>query len=271
MSNYTLAEINIYPIKSLGGVSLQASPIDDRGLRYDRRWMLVDASGTFLSQRQHAIMALLQVRVQEQGLVVAHKQQLHTPLAIPFEPQTDRVIQATVWDDTCAAVEVSDEANAWFSDVLQMPARLVFMPQATQRLVDDRYAHNGEVVNFADGYPFMMIGQASLDDINARLAAPIPMNRFRPNLVFSGGAPFEEDTWNEFRVGEAAFRAAKPCARCTVITLDQETGIKGPEPLKTLASFRQLNNKIMVGQNLVHTKGGTLHVGDPLEVLSRKV
>lgn len=270
MGNYTLTEINIYPIKSLGGVSLQASPIDDRGLRYDRRWMLVDASGEFLSQRQHAIMALLQVQVEEQGLLVTHKQNLHAPLSIPFEPQADRVIQAAVWDDTCEAVEVSEEANAWFSDVLQMPARLVFMPQATQRMVDDRYAHNSEIVSFADGYPFLMIGQASLDNINARLAAPIPMNRFRPNLVFSGGTPFEEDTWSEFRVGEAAFRAAKPCARCTVVTIDQETGLKSAEPLKTLADFRQRNNKIMVGQNLVHTKGGTLHVGDTLEVLSRK-
>ncbi|MCC9168165.1 MOSC domain-containing protein [Pontibacter harenae] len=270
MASYILSELNIYPIKSLGGISLKEATVTAKGLEYDRRWMLVDATGNFLSQRQHAITTLLQVQLQEQGLLVTHKQGLFAPLHVPFQPESDKTFDVIVWDDTCQAIEVSAEATEWFSKVLQMPARLVYMPDNTQRKVDERYAFNDEVVSFADGYPFLMIGQSSLDDINSRLAAPIPMNRFRPNLVFTGGAPFEEDTWSEFNVGEAAFRVAKPCARCVVTTIDQETGMKSPEPLKTLASYRQVNNKIMVGQNLVHTSSGILRVGDELEVLTRK-
>ncbi|QCR23646.1 MOSC domain-containing protein [Pontibacter sp. SGAir0037] len=270
MNNYTLTEINIYPIKSLGGISLQEAQIEDRGLRYDRRWMLVDETGRFLSQRQHGIMALLQVHLQDEGLLVTHKHEKYTPLLIPFSPKTEERVQVSVWDDTCEAVIVAAEANEWFTNVLQMPARLVYMPLDTKRKVDERYAFEEEVVSFADGYPFLMIGQASLDDLNLRLAEPVPMNRFRPNLVFSGGTPFIEDTWDEFSIGEAAFRAAKPCARCVVVTINQETGNKSAEPLKTLATFRQKNNKIMVGQNLLLTKGSKVMVGDKVDVVTTK-
>lgn len=251
---------------------MQVAEVEDRGLRYDRRWMLVDAQGKFLTQRQHAQMALLQVSLQQEGLLVRHRQETITPLSIPFEasaPSQDKV-EVRVWDDTVLAEEVSAEANAWFTEALGMHARLVRMPEQSLRQVDPRYATQGEIVSFADGYPFLIIGQASLDDLNSRLERPVPMDRFRPNFVFRGGVPFEEDTWVDFTIGGQPFKGVKPCARCILTTVDQETAVKSPEPLRTLATYRQQNNKVMFGQNLLHSATGTLRVGDAVEVLSRK-
>lgn len=268
MADLYLSEIFVYPIKSLGGISLQAAEVEDRGLRYDRRWMLVDGKGHFLTQRKHAQMALLQVSLQEDGLLVSHKQGLLEPLYIPFEEEHVRQneLQVTVWEDTVQALEVNASTSAWFSKALGMPARLVRMPQESHRLVDPDYAAHGELVSFADGYPFLIIGQASLGDLNSRLEAPVPMNRFRPNFVFRGGLPFEEDSWKSFSIGGLTFHAVKPCARCVLTTIDQQTAEKGAEPLRTLASYRLVNNKVMFGQNLLHTGTGPVQVGDRIEV-----
>lgn len=267
---YTLSEINIYPIKSLGGIQVQEAEVQERGLAHDRRWMLVDPAGKFLTQRQHAQMALLQVSLQPDGLLISHKEGIRQPLLVPFAPQLNTEVQVTIWDDTCTALEVSEEANNWFTDALQMEARLVYMPDNTTRRVDEQYALDEEIVSFADGYPFLLIGQSSLDDLNSRLPEAIPMNRFRPNFVVTGGEPFEEDTWNNFTIGSIDFRAAKPCARCVVTTIDQATAEKSAEPLRTLSGYRLINNKVMFGQNLVHTHHGLLRVGDQVEVLKRK-
>ena len=270
MAVYTISEINIYPIKSLGGFSVERAQVEDRGLQYDRRWMLVDAHGNFLTQRQHAHMAMLQVHLQDQGLLVTHKQEAVEPLFIPFEPQTNNTLRVTVWDDACDAVEVSADVSEWFSQTLGMSARLVMMPAQTARKVDPTYAHQDELVSFADAFPLLLIGQSSLDDLNSRLAEPVPMNRFRPNLVFTGGAPFAEDEIDEFKIGNMPFRAAKPCARCVVTTIDQQSAYKSAEPLKTLSTYRLRNNKVMFGQNLLHAGTGEIKVGDKLEVLHKK-
>ncbi len=265
-----LSAIYIYPIKSLGGIRLDAAEVEARGLRYDRRWMLVDDKGQFLTQRQHAQMALLQVSLQPEGLEVRHKQGLLDPLYIPFttEELSGQKLQVTIWEDTVPAQEVSEGMSAWFTAALGMPARLVHMPPQTQRPVDPEYAAGGEVVSFADGYPFLIIGQAALDDLNSRLEQPVPMDQFRPNFVFEGGAPFAEDSWREFMIGKQSFRAVKPCARCVVTTINQATAEKSPEPLRTLATYRQQRNKIMFGQNLLPDSAGMLQVGDVLQVLS---
>ncbi|GAA4433881.1 MOSC domain-containing protein [Pontibacter saemangeumensis] len=273
MADLYLSDIYIYPIKSLGGIRVQTAEVEARGLRYDRRWMLVDGKGLFLTQRQHAQMALLQVSLQPEGLEVHHKQGKLKPLYIPFAESegSGHELQVTVWDDTVPALEASPGISAWFTDALGMPARLVHMPPQTRRLVDTAYAANGEVVSFADGYPFLLIGQAALDDLNSRLAQPVLMNQFRPSLVFRGGAPFAEDGWGEFTIGNQSFRAVKPCARCVVTTINQATAEKSPEPLRTLAAYRQQRNKIMFGQNLLpNGTTGTLQVGDKLIVLSQK-
>lgn len=266
MKDLQLQEIYIYPIKSLGGISVPEAEVQQTGFKYDRRWMLTDSEGNFLSQRTFPQMALLQVNIDVYGLLVTHKNNLLSPLTIPFNTPFEKKATVNIWDDVCTASEVSDIANEWFSHALHMPVRLVYMPSDTQRLVDENYANNKEIVSFADAYPFMIIGQSSLDDLNQRLDQPVPMNRFRPNLVFTGGAPYCEDTIDTFSIGDVTFTAVKPCARCVLITIDQGLATKGKEPLKTLSAFRTQKNKIMFGQNLLHKGAGIIKAGDKIEV-----
>ncbi|MFT4031611.1 MAG: MOSC domain-containing protein [Siphonobacter sp.] len=253
---YILSEIWVYPIKSLGGIRVSEAVVQARGLQYDRRWMLVDESGIFLSQRTFPEMALLQVELTADELIVSHKQRALSPLRIPLQFVPASSLSVRVWDDELPAQHVNNEADAWFSQALDRSCRLVYQSEQTQRYVDTKYAHHSEITSFADGYPFMIIGQSSLNDLNSRLSEPLPMNRFRPNLVFTGGFPFVEDRWYEFRIGQQTFFSVKPCARCVLTTVNQETAQKGKEPLKTLSQYRNWNKKIIFGQNLL--PGSTL-------------
>jgi uncharacterized protein YcbX len=271
MNDLFLQDIYIYPIKSLGGIPLQQAEVQATGLQYDRRWMLTDENGNFLSQRAFPEMAMLQVSITSDGLLVRHKKGKFQPLTLPFYKHTGKEVRVTIWDDVCTALEVGMDANAWFTEALGMTVRLVYMPDTTQRLVDDRYASNSEIVSFADAYPILMIGQSSLDDLNKRLEVPVLMNRFRPNLVFRGGRPYAEDLFREFRVGDVAFAGVKPCSRCVLITVNQEEGVRGQEPVKTLASYRTFNNKILFGQNLLPGSLGTIKTGDNVEILSTSI
>ena len=267
----TLSEIWIYPIKSLAGVALTETELTARGLKYDRRWMLIDANGKFMTQRTLPVLALLDVAVEGDSLVVSHRQKEMPLLSIPFEQNSSELLTVQVWDDLMDAVTVSTEADRWFSEALEQPCRLVFQPESTQRKVDPRYAHHEEITSFSDGYPFLLIGQESLNDLNARLESPVPMNRFRPNLVFTGGKPYEEDTWAAFTVGSQDFFGVKPCARCVLTTIDQVTSVKGKEPLKTLSKYRNWNNKILFGQNLLPgSLTERIKVGDSIEVVQVK-
>ncbi|MCC5936239.1 MAG: MOSC domain-containing protein [Lunatimonas sp.] len=259
-----LQDIYIYPIKSLGGIRLDSAVLEERGLQHDRRWMLVDAQGRFLSQRSHPHMALLEVSLRPEGLRVIHKMDVSQSHLVPFVPETDRMIPVTIWDDQVAGQVVSETAGKWFSERLEMPCELVMMPEKVRRKVDSTYAENGETVSYADAMPFLLIGQASLDELNGRLKTPVPMNRFRPNLVFSGGTPYVEDGWTSIRIGNALFKITKPCARCVLTTVDQDTGKKGKEPLRTLSTYRKFAEKVLFGQNMLLIEGSTLHIGDPL-------
>ncbi|MFC5272193.1 MOSC domain-containing protein [Adhaeribacter terreus] len=268
MAIYTLSDIYIYPIKSLGGIRVNETLVEKRGLQYDRRWMLVDEKGNFLTQRKFAHMALLQVELTDTGFLVSHNQQKMAPLQIPFEANDEKTKLVSIWNDVSFAFEVTAEANAWFSEALGMPCKLVHMPDNAMRHVDPEYARPNDLVSFADAYPFMMIGQESLNDLNSRLAEQLPMNRFRPNLVFTGGSAFDEDTWTEFTIGDTTFFPVKPCARCLVTTINQETAEQSAEPLKTLATYRTQNNKVNFGQNLIHNGlGTTLKTGQQLEII----
>lgn len=259
-----LQDIYIYPIKSLGGNRVETCLAEERGLKYDRRWMLVDQNGRFLSQREHPSLALLKTEMTDSGIQVHHKEIPSFNILVPFEPQTDQFRQVTIWGDKVPAQLVDKRIGKWFSKQLGQDCELVFMPESTQRKVDPAYAINHESVSFADGMPFLLISQASLDDLNSRLANPVPMNRFRPNLVVAGGEAFQEDEWGEISIGKAVFNAVKPCARCVVTTIDQQTSKKGKEPLKTLAGYRSKNNKVLFGQNLVLKKGAEINVGDSI-------
>lgn len=257
-----LTDIYIYPIKSLGGIRLNESVLEERGLKYDRRWMLVDKNGIFLTQRTLHQMALIQVALMAGGLNVFRKDNPETNILIPFEPKTKKLIPVTVWDDTVIGQLVDNSVSKWFSNQLNIDCDLVVMPESTQRKLNPKYAVNNESVSFADGMPYLLIGQSSLDDLNTKLQNPVPMDRFRPNLVFSGGKAFEEDEWNKVKIGKSLFKITKPCARCVMTTIDQKTGIKGKEPLKTLAKYRTISNKVMFGQNMSLLEGLTIRIGD---------
>jgi uncharacterized protein YcbX len=228
----TVSELYIYPIKSLGGISLNTATLTDRGFTYDRRWLLVDSNNQFLSQREVNTMALLKVQLTEQGLLVQNSSKPGAELLVPFEPAIEETLMVTVWSNHCRAQRGRDVADAWFSEQLGVPCKLVYMPDSTRRLVDGRYAHSKEITSFSDAFPLLVISQASLDDLNSRLPAPVPMNRFRPNIVFTGGTAFLEDSMKQFEINGITFLGVKPCARCVITTIDQQTAKKAKEPLK---------------------------------------
>ena len=265
-----VSELFIYPIKSLGGISITSAKTTDRGFQYDRRWMLVDNNNRFLTQREVPQMSLLQVQVSDGGLIVQHKINKEERVYIPGSIEKPEIVAVQIWSDKCKAELVSPRLDEWFSDMLSLSCRLVYMPDSSKRGVDTRYATNKELTNLSDGYPFLIIGQASLDDLNARLLEPLPVNRFRPNIVFTGAKPFEEDLMEHFSINNIQFYGVKPSARCIITTINQDNAVKSKEPLKTLAAYRQKNNNIYFGQNLLHKGEGEIRVGDIITIHQQK-
>jgi len=259
-----LSEIYLYPIKSLGGISVSKAQMTDRGLKYDRRWMLIDPNGKFLSQRSFRTMALLEVRLEGDNMLVRHRTKIAEPLVLSLNPQLGGAKKVSIWKDEVEAHMVSDEADEWFSSILETPCHLVYMGEE-----DHRRKKTGDLVSFADGYPHLIIAQSSLDYLNSRLAEPIPMDRFRPNLVFTGGRAHAEDYWDHFVLGDIKFDCVKPCVRCQVPNIDQQTGEMKKEPNRTLAEYRQTDNQIMFGVNLLHEGEGEIAVGMSLQVEAR--
>ncbi|MBT8387640.1 MAG: MOSC domain-containing protein [Ignavibacteria bacterium] len=263
---YKLTEINIYPVKSLGGILLQSSQAEERGLKYDRRWMIVDENNQFISQRKYPQLSLLWQAINESLFIINHKQNKIEPLSIPLSPYNEEEINVQIWKDKIPAIKYHSDVNEWFTEAIGLKCSLVYMPDTTKRTVDPKYVDN-QIVSFADGYPFLIIGEESLVNLNNRLKDPLPMNRFRPNLVFDGGKPFDEDGWKRFRIGAIEFHSIKPCSRCVVTTVDQDTSNRGKEPLKTLAQYRKVNGKVMFGMNLVCEGTGNVNVGDQINHL----
>jgi uncharacterized protein YcbX len=260
-----LSGLYVYPIKSAGGVPLEASGVDERGLRHDRRWMLVDEAGSFMSQRRFPRMALIGVRLEPDRLVVDAPGM--PSLEVPLRPPDGKLMLTRVWDDLVEVSTVGDSADRWFGEYLGVGCKLVYLPDESIRPVDPAYGRTEDRVGLADGFPFLLISEASLADLNARLERPVPMNRFRPNLVVRGCKPFAEDGWKMVRIGEITFRVVKPCSRCAITTVNQETAATGKEPLRTLARFRRAGKEVLFGQNLIHDEIGTLRIGDPAEVV----
>ncbi len=260
----------VYPIKSLGGISLTKAQVTDCGFNHDRRWMLVDENKRFLSQREVPQMALLYVEITANGLVVMHRQHPEEFVSIPFLFDAKEEAICTIWDDECLAELVDSEIDNWFSRTLNIKCRLVYMPATARRQVDQRYAQPEHITSFSDGFPFLIIGQSSLDDLNGRLKEAVPMDRFRPNIVFTGGEAFLEDQMQHFTINRLNFYGVKPCARCPVVTIDQASAIVGKEPLKTLAGYRKKNNKVYFGQNLLHDGDGIISINDEIVVKKLK-
>ena len=267
---YTISQLYIYPVKSLGGFEVQSAQLTDRGLQYDRRWMVVDSNNNFLTQRVHPSMSLLQVAIENDKLVIFRKNNIADKISVPLKPVPSTTIKVIVWDDECQAQYVSEEADEWLSAKLNMPCWLVYMPDSEKRKVDSQYALQDEVTSFSDGYPVLIIGQASLDDLNKRMPEPLLMDRFRPNIVFTGGLPYDEDTMEHILVNNINLYGVKLCARCVLTTINQTTALKAKEPLQTLASYRMKNNKIYFGQNILYKQTGNIKVGHVIETLKSK-
>jgi uncharacterized protein len=267
-SGIYLSQLRVYPLKSAGGIALKASEVDGRGLRHDRRWMLVDESGSFMSQRRSPRMALIGVRLGPDHLVVDAPDM--PSLEVPLRPPDGKLLLARVWNDLVEVSAVDDDADRWFGEFLGVRSKLVYLPDESIRPVDPAYGRTADRVGLADGFPFLLVSEASLTHLNARLERPVPMNRFRPNLVVRGCEPFAEDDWRLVRIGSITLRVVKPCARCAITTVDQETAATGEEPLRTLARFRRAGKEVLFGQNLIHDETGTLRIGDPVEVLQAR-
>jgi uncharacterized protein len=266
IAQVVLSELNIYPIKSAAGISLQTAEVEWKGLRGDRRWMVVNDQGKFMTQRQFPAMALIAVALEADQLTITAPAM--EPLVVAVQDTTP-TLEVEVWGDRCQAISAGDAAREWFSQFLQTPCQLVYLPDGSVRPVNADYAvdPSRDQVSFADAFPFLLISEASLQDLNDRLQTPLPMNRFRPNFVVRGCDAFAEDGWRRIRIGSVLFHVVKSCSRCAITTVDQTTGIKGNEPLQTLATYRLQQGHIMFGQNLLQAHLGSVSVGDAVEIL----
>lgn len=262
-----VSELNIYPLKSARGIPLREMTLDARGPARDRRWMLIDEGAVMLSQRDMPVMALISAENGAGELLCSAPGMPQLRVAVPRPGEGPR-LAARVWDDDVDVQLAADSAHAWFTKYLGRPCRLVHQPDDSFRQVNRIYAAKGVGVSLADGFPLLLIGQGSLDDLNRRLEQPVEMRRFRPNLVVDVTEPFAEDTWRTIRVGEVEFSMAKPCARCSIPTVNPDTGEMGREPMRTLATFRRRGGDVFFGWNIVAAAPGTLRVGDPVTVLS---
>lgn len=260
MSKRLVSQIWIYPVKSFGGISVHSANLLPKGLEYDRRWMLIDNGNMFMTQRDYPRMALFKLSLTGDVFTIFHSGEM---IDLPFQYESEP-IRARVWNDMVKVCEVSREHSRWISERLGVACRLVAFPEMHARAIDANYAFHHEQVSLADGYPVLIIGQSSLDDLNGRMEMAVPMNRFRPNIVFTGGEDYEEDGWKNFRIGNCRFAGVKPCARCVLTTVDQETGLKGTEPLATLATYRRRESKVYFGQNLIPLNFGEIAIGDEI-------
>lgn len=263
-----VSQLFIYPIKSFGGISLTRCHLDPRGLKYDRRWMLIDSSGRFISQRENALLALFRPHLFDDKLEVSIFNDPIHGITIPFFTSNELAklpgIKVTIWDDVCDAVEYPASVNQWFSHRINQPCSLVYMPEESIRPIDPTYGDQGENTSLSDGFPILLLGQASMDDLNERLPNPIPIQRFRPNIVFEGGYPYQEDTIHSFSIHDCKMKGVKLCARCNIPTIDQDTALSSQEPTTTLSRYRLFNKKILFGQNVIIKSLGEIHVGDEL-------
>ena len=267
-----LTELWTYPIKSAGGVRLQRSAVEMRGLEHDRRWMLVDASGKLLTQRRHPRMRLIELEILPPDFsdVLCIRAPGMPPLRVPRVAQ-GALVHTQVWKDTTSGHRVSGAASEWFSTFLGVACELLHMPD------DDTRAQRGKpfssLLSFADGNPFHLVTQASVADLNARLARPVLACDFRPNLVVSGGLPYAEDYWRFIQIGPLRFQVVESCARCCVPNVNDEAQMTA-EPLRTLASYRRRGQAVQFGQHLLQGEslfgpGGVLAVGMPVVILER--
>jgi uncharacterized protein YcbX len=227
--------------------------------------MVVDARGRFVTQREQALLALVTVDLFGDTLVLSAPSM--PSLRVPV-PDASARVEVIIWDDSVHALVASEEENRWISTFLGGEYRFVHMPDDSFRPLKRNVTGGVDHTSFADAFPFLLLSEASLEALNARMSVPVPMNRFRPNIVIRGTEAFEEDTWRVVRIGEVLFHIVKPSARCVIITTDQQTAIRSPEPLEVLARFRRSGSNVLFGQNAVAAGVGTVAIGDMIEVIT---
>lgn len=264
MTDLYVSELAIYPVKSLAQITLDESRIDRFGLVNDRRWMVVDQNGVFISQRQYAKMCLIQPVFINNKLTLKASGSKDLKVTSVNVNTRHKVV---VWQDECNAYDCGDDVADWLSEFLDVKCRLMYFPKDENRLVDQMYAKSTDHTAFSDGFPILLISQASLDDLNSKLEMPVPMSRFRPNLIVSGCPPFAEDDWKTIRIGELLLNVVKPCSRCTIPNIDSTTAERGIEPAKTLSGYRKTNNKIYFGQNVIPNGEGFIQKSMPVEIV----
>jgi len=255
VSKILLTELWRYPVKSMRGARFEHMHVNARGFEFDRHWMLVDEQGEFLTQRQVARMVLLNTDLNHGALSLSAEGQGSCRVTMREER---KAINVNIWGDRCLANTVDNDVDLWLSDFLQQPCRLVEMSAQETRIVDQDYAQPLDQVGFADGFPFLLISQASLDEMNQYLNTAVTMSRFRPNLVVTGCEPFAEDRWRRIRIGDMDFRLPKPCSRCSIPGIDPQTAERDKALLHALAKHRRRDNKIFFGQNALHDSEGEL-------------
>jgi uncharacterized protein len=268
----TIASIHVYPVKAGRAIDLTAADVEPCGLAGDRRWLVTDPDGRFITQRAEPTLALVGARYSNGGslhLSVAGQPPLRVPA--PAEVHGAEMLWVTLWQSKVRAAAAGAAADAWFSRFLGRPVRLVHLDDPTRRQVDPEFSAPEDRVSFADGYPLLLTSMGSLDALNQWLAEDgqpdVPMTRFRPSVVVAGSARWAEDGWRRIRIGTVPFRVAKPCGRCVVTTIDQQTAERGQQPLAMLGRRRRFGQQLVFGQNLIPDATGTIRIGDPVQVL----
>jgi uncharacterized protein YcbX len=261
-----VSDLYIYPIKSCRGIQLSQAEVTLKGFRWDREMMLVDAKGKFITQREYPQLATVSVTITGDNFSLKTAQD-----SLTFQPSlTGKKLAVQVWRSQTIAIDQGEEIAQWFENILNIPCRLVRQSPDYLRPVNPEYAGNDHTpVSFADGYPILLTNTASLEDLNQRLVEPVPMNRFRPNIVISSDRAFSESSWQKIAINQTIYSLVKPCSRCIITTTDQETGMRNSqmEPLKTLSGFRSFPGGIMFGENVIPETTGIIKVGDTLAIL----
>lgn len=254
----------IYPVKGMGGVSVSTAEVLERGMKWDRHWMLIDGNGKFLSQRESPEMSLMKSVSGTHGLQVFFGK---SSIEIPYVFQCDERTVADIWGTKVSCRLVGKEWDDYFSHLLSREVRLVCPDESTPRIKKILIPPYETSLSFADGYPFLVLGAGSVALLNTKLEQPVPHNRFRANFIINTEIPHEEDSWKRFRIGEVHFQMIKPCVRCNVITIDQATAVLSKEPLKTLSGYRKERNGVIFGMNAIALTCGNISRDDYLEVL----
>lgn len=270
-----LVECWIYPIKSCQGIRLQQAEVTEKGLKWDREWMLIDSQGKFITQRNYPQLATINVTLNNNQTITVSTDYSSCTFSPHFK---GKEIPVTIWKDQTVAIDQGEEISGWFQHILKIPCHLVRQSPEYSRFIDKNYTENQEKrVSFADGYPCLLTTTASLEDLQDKLkqtygkvAPKIEMNRFRPNLVIKTNIPFAESAWKGVKIGSIEFKRVKPCSRCIMITTDQETGERNPlnEPLQTLSHYRLVNGKIMFGENMIPCDQGWISIDNQVQIIS---